>query len=195
MSDGSAGEVPETTFHDEPSTPLIVDSEIVYDGAVWNIRREVFDYDDRELTREFVDHTGAVAILAMDGAGQVLLIQQYRHPIRMRDWELPAGLLDIAGEPPLVAAKRELEEEVDLVAETWTELVDFFSSPGGSNELIRVFLAQGVSASATPFDRVEEEANIRKRWVPLQEVVDGVLAGRLRNSILAIAVLAAHARG
>jgi ADP-ribose pyrophosphatase len=113
----------------------------------------------------------------------------------MRDWELPAGLLDMEGEEPLAAAKRELEEEADLVAENWTELVDFYSSPGGSNELIRVFLAEGVSASHKQFDRVEEEANILKRWVPLADIVDGVLQGRLKNSILAIAVLAAHARG
>lgn len=180
---------------DEASNPLIVRSDVVYTGAVWNIRSETFDYDGKEITREFVDHTGAVAVLAMDDDGQVLLIQQYRHPIRMRDWELPAGLLDIPGEEPLVAAKRELAEEVDLVAETWTELVDFYSSPGGSNEIIRVFLATGVSASPTPFHRIDEEANILKRWVPLAEVVAGVLDHRLENSILAIAVLAAHARG
>jgi 8-oxo-dGTP pyrophosphatase MutT (NUDIX family) len=183
------------TFADEPSNPLIVSSDVVYPGAVWDIRSETFDYDGSEITREFVDHRGAVAVLAMDDEGQVLLIQQYRHPIRMRDWELPAGLLDVEDEPALDAAKRELEEEVDLVAETWTELVDFYSSPGGSNEIIRMFLAQGVAASPKPFERVDEEAHILKRWVPLAEVVDAVLTHRLRNSILAIAVLAAHARG
>ena len=183
------------SFADEPSNPLIVSSDIVYSGAVWNIRSETFDYEGKEITREFVDHLGAVAILAMDHEGQILLIQQYRHPIRMRDWELPAGLLDVDGEAALDAAKRELEEEVDLVAEDWTELVDFYSSPGGSNEIIRVFLAHGVAASPKPFDRVDEEAHILKRWVPLAEVVDGVVNHRLKNSILAIAVLAAHARG
>jgi 8-oxo-dGTP pyrophosphatase MutT (NUDIX family) len=182
-------------LHDEASNPLIVSTERVFDGAVWDIHREVFDLDGKEITREFVDHTGAVAVLAMDAEGQVLLIQQYRHPIRMRDWELPAGLLDIAGEDPLTAAKRELEEEVDLVASDWSDLVDFYSSPGGSNELIRVYLATGVSASTAAYDRVEEEAGILKRWVPLADVVAGVLGGDLRNSILAIAVLAAHARG
>jgi len=181
-------------LRDEPSRPLVVSSEVVYSGMVWNVRREVFDYDDAEITREFVDHTGAVAILAMDADDRVLLIQQYRHPIRMRDWELPAGLLDVDGEEPLAAAKRELEEEVDLVAESWSELVDFYSSPGGSNELIRVYLAEGVGASPKPFDRVDEEANILKRWVPLPDAVAGVLEHRLQNSILAIAVLAAHAR-
>jgi 8-oxo-dGTP pyrophosphatase MutT (NUDIX family) len=193
MSDFSTGFA--EGLRDEPSNPLIVSSKLAYKGVVWNIKSEVFDLDGKEITREFVDHTGAVAVLAMDAESNVLLIQQYRHPIRSRDWELPAGLLDIPGEDPLVAAKRELEEEVDLVAADWSELVDFYSSPGGSNELIRVYLAKDVSASTETFDRVDEEAGILKRWVPLDEIVAGVLGGRLKNSILAIAVLAAHARG
>jgi 8-oxo-dGDP phosphatase len=179
---------------DEPSDPPIVDSEVVFHGAVWDIRRDVVDYDGTRITREYTDHTGAVAVLAIDDTQRVLLIQQYRHPIRSRDWEIPAGLLDVENESPIDAAKRELEEEVDLVAAEWTELVDFYSSPGGSNELIRVYRATGLSTSAAVFDRHDEEADIVKRWVPLDEVVAGVLDGRLKNSILAIAVLSAHAR-
>jgi 8-oxo-dGDP phosphatase len=180
---------------DEPSDPLVVSSDLVFDGAVWNIRRDVVDYDGKEITREYTDHRGAVAILAQDAEGRVLVIQQYRHPIRSRDWEIPAGLLDVAHEEPLAAAKRELEEEADLVASDWSELVTFYSSPGGSNELIRVYRATGLSASNSPFDRFDEEADIVKRWVSLDDIIAGVLDGRLKNSILAIAVLAAHARG
>lgn len=180
---------------DEPSNPLIVSSKRVYEGKVWNIQSEVFDYGHAEITREFVDHSGAVAVLAEDADGRILLIQQYRHPIRMRDWEIPAGLLDIEGEDPLVAAQRELGEEADLVASDWTELTEIFTSPGGSNELIRVYRARGLTASVDTFDRSEEEADIVKRWVPLADAVAAVLDGRLKNSILVIAVLAAHARG
>lgn len=122
------------------------------------------------------------------------MIQQYRHPIQSRDWELPAGLRDIAHEDPLVAAQRELAEEVDLVASDWTELIDFYTSPGGSNELIKVYLARGLSATEQVYERSEEEADIEVRWVPLDEIVDGVIEGRLQNSILAIAALTAHAR-
>lgn len=186
-------EVP--TLADEPSNPTIVRSDRVYEGKVWDIQSETFDYDGDEITREFVKHTGAVAVLAVDDQGRVLLIQQYRHPIRMREWEIPAGLLDIAGEPPLDAAKRELAEEADLVATDWSELATFHSSPGGSNELIRVYLAAGLSAAAETFARSEEEADIVPRWVALEDAVAAVLAGRLQNSILTIAVLAAHARG
>lgn len=179
---------------DEPETPAITSSERAFEGRVWDIRRESFEYNGASVTREFVDHTGAVAILAINDADEVLLIQQYRHPIRMRDWEIPAGLLDIEGEPHLAAAKRELEEEADLVADDWTELGTFFTSPGGSNEFIDIFLARGLRASETAFDRTEEEADIVKRWVPIGDAVAGILDGRLRNSILALAVLSAHAR-
>jgi 8-oxo-dGDP phosphatase len=180
---------------DEPLNPRIISSDLDFTGRVWNIRRDVFEYNGHELTRDYVDHPGAVAVLVLDEQRRVLLIQQYRHPIRSRDWEIPAGLLDIEGEDPLVAAKRELGEEVDLTAAEWSHLVTFNSSPGGSNELITVFLAQGISATEASYDRTEEEADIVIRWVPIEEVIAGVLAQDLKNSILAIAVLAAHARG
>jgi ADP-ribose pyrophosphatase len=180
---------------DEPFHPTVTSSTVAFDGRVWDVRHEEFEYNGHTVVRDFVDHTGAVAVLARNDSGEVLLIQQYRHPIRMRDWELPAGLLDVRGEAALDAAKRELEEEVDLVAAEWSELGQYFSSPGGSNELIQVFEARGLTASPTVFDRTEEEADIVRQWVSLDDAVAGVLAGRFRNSIVAFAVLAAHARG
>lgn len=178
---------------DDAVAPEVLRSEVVFDGRVWDIRRETFELDGTEITREFMDHTGAVAVLALDERDRVLLIKQYRHPIRMRDWELPAGLLDIRDEEPLAAAQRELAEEVDLVAETWHLLTEFMTSPGGSNEVLRVYLARGVSAAPEVFERTEEEAGIERRWVPLDEVVDAVLARDVQNSILAIAALSAAA--
>ena len=171
----------------------ITASDVVFEGKVWNIRREDFTLDDTTITRDFLDHTGAVAVFALDERGRVLLIKQYRHAVRTRDWELPAGLLDIRGEAPLLGAQRELAEEVDLVAESWDLLCEYMTSPGGSNEVIRVYLARGVSAAAEVFARTEEEAGIEVRWVPLDQVVDAVLARDLQNSILAIAVLSAQA--
>ena len=186
--------MPDSRLIDEPLHPTIVSTELDFEGRVWDVRRDVFEYNGHELTRDYVDHPGAVAVLVLDDDGRALLIQQYRHPIRSRDWEIPAGLLDIEDEDPLVAAQRELAEEVDIIASDWSPLVTFHSSPGGSNELIRVYLARGISATTSSYDRTEEEADIVVRWVPLVEVIAGVLAGKLRNSILAIAVLAAHAR-
>ena len=180
-------------LHDDLVVPEIESGETVFSGKVWDIRREVFWLDGVRITREFTDHTGAVAVLALDERDRVLLIKQYRHPLRVRDWELPAGLLDLAGESPLAGAKRELAEEADLVAEQWDLLSEFMSSPGGSNEVIRVYLARGVSAAPEVFERTEEEAAIELRWVPLDEAVDAVLSRDVQNSILAIALLSATA--
>ena len=179
-------------LRDDPAPQTITASETVFAGAVWDLRRESFDYSGTSITREYVDHPGAVAILALDDDGRVLLIKQYRHPIAARDWELPAGLLDLQGESPLVGAKRELAEEADLQASDWLLLSEFFTSPGGSNEAIRIYLARGVTATAHAFARYDEEADIEVRWVPLDEVVDAVLTRRIRNPILSMAALAAH---
>jgi 8-oxo-dGTP pyrophosphatase MutT (NUDIX family) len=110
-------------------------------------------------------------------------------------WELPAGLLDVPGEDPLLAAQRELAEEADVVAAEWRELITFATSPGGSDEMIQIFEARELSAAAEVYARTEEEAELVLRWVPLAEVVEAALAGRLRNSILLVAVLAAYAHG
>lgn len=91
-----------------------------------------------------VEHPGAVGIVALDDAGRVFLVRQYRHPTRRHLWELPAGLLDVAGEPPLTAAHRELAEEAGLRARDWLVLVDALNSPGMSDEAIRLFLARGI---------------------------------------------------
>ncbi|HCJ49357.1 MAG TPA: ADP-ribose pyrophosphatase [Microbacterium sp.] len=180
-------------LQDERQPVEIVRSETVFEGRVWNLRRDEFVYGEHRIVRDYVDHTGAVAVLAMDDEDRVLLIRQYRHPVGFRDWEIPAGLLDVPGEDPLEAARRELAEEADLTAQRWHVLSDFFTSPGGSDEAIRIYLARDLAATAEAFDRTEEEADIEVRWAPLDEVVDAVLARRLQNPSLVIAVLAASA--
>jgi 8-oxo-dGTP pyrophosphatase MutT (NUDIX family) len=181
---------------DEVSAVTVVSSDVVYDGIIWDIRRDVFEYGDAvpvdTITREYVDHTGAVAILALDDQDRVLLIRQYRHAIGTREWEIPAGLLDIDGESPVIGAQRELAEEADVVADEWNLLSDFYSTPGGSNEAIRIYLARGLRETHAAFERTDEESEIEKRWVPLDEVVAAVLGRTVGNSILSIAVLTAH---
>jgi ADP-ribose pyrophosphatase len=177
---------------DDPVSVEVLSSETVYRGNVWNIEKERFLLDGGQITREYMAHTGAVAILALDERDRMLVIKQYRHPIRMREWELPAGLLDVAGESPLLAAQRELAEETDLVAESWGLLCEFTTTAGGSNEVIRVFLARGVSAAPSVHERTEEEAGIELRWVPIEEVVEAVLDRRVQNAILAIATMTAQ---
>ena len=178
-------------LRDEPVEVEVVESELVYEGRVWDVRSDTIRYGDGEIVRQYVDHPGAAAVVALDDEGRVLLIQQYRHPIRHRDWEIPAGLLDIDGESPLETARRELEEEADLRAEEWTPLVSMFSTPGGNDEVIHIFLARGLSEVGHAHARVAEEADIRVAWLALTDAVTGVLKGRLRNGILATGVLAA----
>ncbi|NHI16504.1 NUDIX domain-containing protein [Microbacterium excoecariae] len=181
-------------LRDEERAASVVASEVVFDGHVWDVREDRFRYGEGELVRHYVDHTGAVAVVAVDAAGRVLLIQQYRHPIRTRDWEIPAGLLDIPGEDPRDAAERELAEEADLVADTWEDLGSFAMSPGGSTEFIRIFLATGVGPAPESFARDAEEADIRAEWVPLGDAVRAIEEGRMKNAAMTIGVLLAARR-
>lgn len=182
-------------LRDELVTPAVSASEVVFEGAVWDVRRDTFDLEGETLVREVVDHPGAVAVLALDEDDRALLIRQYRHPVAAHEWEVPAGLLDIAGEDPLVAAQRELAEEADVTADDWSVLVDYFTSPGGLTEAIRVYLARGLRPvpEGERFERDGEEAHLIHRYVPLDEVVAGVLAGDLHNSTLVIATMTARA--
>ena len=178
-------------LRDERVDLEIVSTDLVYEGAVWNVRSDTVRYGDGQMTRQYVEHPGAAAVVAIDEDGRVVLIQQYRHPIKERDWEIPAGLLDVAGEPPLETAKRELTEEVNLEADRWQHLISMHTTPGGNDEVVHVFLARGLRSVETDYEREHEESDMRVERVPLAEVVDGVLAGRLRNGILATGALAA----
>lgn len=178
-------------LHDEAVDADIEDSRVVYSGAVWDVRVDTVRYNGERLERQYVDHPGAAAVVAIDEHERVVLIQQYRHPIRARDWEIPAGLLDVSGESPLATAQRELAEEVDLVAARWQPLVAVRTTPGGNDEVVHIFLARDLSDAPERFARTDEEADMRVERVALADVVSGVLAGRLRNGILATGALAA----
>lgn len=148
------------------------------------------------VVRQYTRHPGAVAVVAMrgeEGAEEILLLRQYRHPVNASLWEIPAGLLDIPGEDSRVAAERELAEEADLKAARWDVLVDFFTSPGGSTEPLRVFLARDLETTETSFEREDEEATMEYAWVSLSDALDWVLAGRLHNPSTVIGILSAHA--
>lgn len=181
-------------LQDEPYAPEVIESTIRFEGAVWNVLDERVRYGGGEIRRQYVAHTGAAAVVALDAQDRVLLIQQYRHPIRHRDWELPAGLLDVAGEDPLAAAQRELVEEADVTAEHWEHLVSSWTTPGGNDEMIHIYLATGISAAPAAHAREDEEADIRVEWVPLADAADAVLDGRMHNGVLSIGVLAAERR-
>jgi len=184
-----------TPLSDHADPRPVVSHEVLHHGKVWDLASDVVDLGDTQVVREYVDHPGAVAVVALDDADRVLLLSQYRHPVRHVLWELPAGLLDVEGEDLVTAAARELAEEADLVAGSWWRLVEFFSSPGGSDERIVVFLARDLSPVADDdlYTRVDEEAGMVLEWVPLDDAVDGVLAGRLHSPTAITGVLAAAA--
>ena len=171
-------------------------SRPVHRGYVWDVVADDVDLGDGVVvTREVIDHPGAVAVVALDDEGRVLLLKQYRHPVRSELWEPPAGLLDVAGEDARLAAQRELLEEADLRAARWDVLVDYYTTPGGSNEALRVFLARelAVVPEAERHVREDEERDMVPVWLPVEEAVDGVLAGRLHNPSTVVGVLALHA--
>ncbi|MGO4806784.1 NUDIX domain-containing protein [Arthrobacter sp. 2MCAF15] len=182
---------------DEPSPRRLLSSRKVYEGRIWDVVSDSFQLNDDgdTLVRDYIDHPGAVAILPMNDAGDVLLLRQYRHPVGMDLWEIPAGLLDVEGEDFVVGAARELAEEADLVADRWNVLADFFNSPGSSSEAIRIYLARGLSEvpGHERHVRTDEEAEIELHWTPLDQAVLAVLDGRLHNPSAVVGVLAAAA--
>ena len=172
-------------------------SERVYDGPVISLRRdELAMPGDTHAWRDVVEHPGAVAVVALDDQDRVVLVRQYRHPVRRPLDELPAGLLDKDGEPALDTAKRELAEEAGLAANDWQLLVDLLTSPGMSDEATRIYLARDLREVERDVQE-HEEAELTSSRVPLSELADGVLAGNYENSLLVAGVLAAEraARG
>jgi ADP-ribose pyrophosphatase len=145
--------------------------------------------------RDVVEHPGAVAVVALDGAGQVLLIRQYRHPAGRLFWEIPAGLRDKPGETLRAAAERELREETGYAAKSWHVLTDSFTSPGIITERLRVFLARDL-AQVPPPERPalrDEEAYLLTAWVPLERAMAAFLGGELHNGVAAVGIFAAYA--
>lgn len=182
---------------DVPARQPVEDAVVHHDARLFTLVEEKFRFgaDQQRLSRAYFKHLGAVAVLPIDAQDRVLLIRQYRHPVGMQLWEIPAGLLDVEGEPLLETAQRELYEEADLQAETWHTLVDYYTSPGASDEGIRVYLAEGLSTvpDAQLHTREAEEAEIAPIWVPLDEAVAAVLSGAIHNASAVVGILALHA--
>ena len=184
-------------IRDEPAHWPVVSSAELVRGRLVSVRTDKVRMPDGELAeRDVVIHPGAVAVLALDDAQQVLLIRQYRHPVGRLLWEVPAGLRDVAGEQPWATARRELLEEAGYRARDWRVLADYYSSPGFSTERLRVFLARDlefVPESERSFVPEGEETQLVPAWLPLDEAVRKVFAGHLHNGVAALAILAGYA--
>lgn len=166
----------------------------IYSGRVMALRSDrVVMPGGRVATREILEHPGAVAVVALDPRNRVMMLHQYRHAVRRRLWELPAGLLDVAGEDPAVTAGRELAEEAGLSAQDWSVLLDVVPSPGFSDESVRVYLARELTEVGRPDMGDDEEADLALRWIPLAEAVRMVFAGDVVNAVSVAGLLAAQA--
>jgi ADP-ribose pyrophosphatase len=173
----------------------VVSHDVIHAGKIFDLVGDVVDLGATQVLREYVSHPGAVAVIALDDDDRVLLLSQYRHPVGHELWEPPAGLRDVPDEQLVVAAARELAEEADLVAGSWWRLVEFFTTPGGSDERIVVVLARDLTpvAHGDRYTRTDEEAGMVPVWVPLDDAVDAALSGRLHSPTAVTGVLAAAA--
>ncbi|MCM2517129.1 NUDIX hydrolase [Streptomyces griseoincarnatus] len=179
------------TIKDTPEEWEIRGTQTPFVGKKTSMRTdEVVMPGGAVVHRDYQVHPGSVAVLALDDADRVVVLRQYRHPVRQKLWEIPAGLLDVPGENPLHAARRELYEEAHVKAEDWRVLADVYTTPGGCNEAVRIFLARGLSeAEGDRFAVEDEEADMELARVPVDELVSGVLAGDLHNNCLVVGVL------
>ena len=169
-----------------------VSSETLYVGKIFALRSdEVRMPHGNVAKREVIEHYGAVAVVAMDDDGNIVMVYQYRHPVGRRLWELPAGLLDLSGEPPHISAARELKEEAGLEAAEWRVLVDMVTAPGFSDESVRIYLATGITDVGRP-DAHDEEADLQVKWFSLEQARRMVLNGEIVNSLAIGGILAAH---
>jgi 8-oxo-dGTP pyrophosphatase MutT (NUDIX family) len=177
------------TAADRRFEPL--DARTVYDGRIVSLRIERYRYPDgEEVEREVVRHQGAVGVLAHDDT-DVFLVRQPREVIGDPDFlEIPAGRLDVEGEAPLEAAKRELAEEIGKAAGSWEYLTDYVSSVGVMDEVVHLFLATGLSD-----ERAEAEHNERieiVRW-PLADLDGAIAASRDAKTLIGLLLLKTRA--
>ena len=165
-----------------------------YEGPIFQVHSDqVTMAGGHTVTRDVVEHLGAVGVVALDDLGRVVLIRQYRHAVGQRLWELPAGLRDVDDEALVHGAARELAEEADLVAARYDLLIDLYTSPGFSSETIRLFLARSLTAvpSDERFERTDEEAELEVAWFDLDEAVAMVFRGEITNAAAVGGLLAA----
>lgn len=160
----------------------IVDRKTVFSGMVWDVRHDAFELNGETVERDYIVHPGAVAIIALNDSGELLLIEQYRHAQGKIMWEAPAGLMDLANEDPLATAKRELFEETGYVAQTWNVLLDLANTPGGSSEQIRIYFARDLSPhpDGRPIGSAEER-DMPVHWIPIQDVLESIRRGAVTN--------------
>jgi ADP-ribose pyrophosphatase len=174
----------------------VLSRRVLVEGKIFSVYSdEVAMPGNGAVERTYVHHVGAVGVLAIDEEDRVVLVRQYRHSLGRFLLELPAGLRDVAGEQPQETAVRELAEETDLAARTWSPLVSVHSSPGVSDELVQIFLAKDLVPvpEADRHVRFHEEAEMTVHRYPLSVAVDMIHRGEITNAAAVVGILAYHA--
>ena len=171
-----------------------VDRETAFEGRVFDVWRDrvriARDGSANETVVEVVHHPGAVAIVALDDAGAVVLLRQFRYAAGGEIWEIPAGTLE-EGESPEATAERELAEEAGLRAARWTSLVTVYTTPGFCDEEMRVFLAEGLTEASGERDADELFGLAR---VPLTDALAWCASGEIRDAKTIVGLYAARER-
>ena len=170
----------------------VLSSQLLFDAPIIAVRKDELAMPNEQVAyRDVVEHMGAVAVAAVNNAGEIAMVHQYRHAVKRRLWELPAGLLDLKDESELAGAQRELVEEAGLKAAQWSVLADIVTSPGFCEETARVYLAQDLTEVERPEAFGDEEADMDFAWIKLDEAVAKVLDGEINNSIAVTGIFAA----
>lgn len=170
----------------------VLSSQLLFDAPIIAVRKDELAMPNEQVAyRDVVEHMGAVAVAAVNDAGEIAMVHQYRHAVKRRLWELPAGLLDVKNESELAGAQRELVEEAGLKAAQWSVLADIVTSPGFCEETARVYLAQDLTEVERPEAFGDEEADMDFAWIKLDAAVAKVLAGEINNSIAVTGIFAA----
>lgn len=162
-----------------------INSTEIYDGHILKVYKDDVSLDGKPAIREVVRHKGAAAILAIDEHGESYFVEQFRYPVDMPLFEVPAGKID-EGETPMECAKRELAEECGIGAKKWTELGPMFSSPGFCDEAIYLFIAEELSQDVPNPDE-DEFLDIIK--IPLEEAYSRLIKGEIPDAKTQILIL------
>ncbi|MBR3428782.1 MAG: NUDIX hydrolase [Clostridia bacterium] len=164
-------------------------SEEIFDGIVLHVKRDTVRLPNgHSAIRELIRHIGAVCVIPVLDNGDVIMERQYRYPIDRVILEIPAGKLDAAGEDRLSAAQRELREETGYTADEWINIGDFHAAPAYSDEYITMYMARGLRRGDRHLD---EDEFLDVHTVPLKELVEEVMAGRISDAKTQVCILKA----
>lgn len=162
----------------------------IYSGSVLNVVRDTVELPNGKIShREICLHIGAVAIIPILSDGRVIMERQFRYAHGRVFFEIPAGKLDSTDEPPLEAAKRELREETGAIAGKYTFLGELDTTPALMDEKIHLYMAEDISFGERELD---DDEFLDVETVPLEELVDMVMDGKIKDAKTQIAILKAH---